>query len=343
MWHVVIAAGLVFVELAASCATAQSLPSKQQAAELLEKAENQTRLTAPGSPPFHVFAKIRYKSGAVSLDGTYEVSWAAPDRYREEFRMGTITETDVALKDKLYILRTGPFPAYSQWRVRLLTGLPDRDFPAFRSGVDKVYASQSDGENVVCLELASPRKGQTYCLSSSTGQFVSLANALKTGELTSGLIEDNFISVGASRYPGHMLSSIGDTSLEVDVEKLESVPQFAADAFAPPSGASSNDWCVRPDVGHQQRYVFFALAQAVRMVSSDLANVRAFYAQVAPDGHIEQLAALDDDGAAKVIPTTGFKHKQLPIRRCNGRPIRYETVFAAGSPITVPKMVVPHQ
>ena len=37
------------------------------------------------------------------LDGSYEVLWAAPDRYRLELRLGSVGETDVVLGNEKYV------------------------------------------------------------------------------------------------------------------------------------------------------------------------------------------------------------------------------------------------
>ncbi|MGH9683480.1 MAG: hypothetical protein ACRD4S_07705 [Candidatus Acidiferrales bacterium] len=319
----VAAAGFSFLA-AMPLATAQSLPSKKDASDLLIKAENHKRLTEPGRPPFHFVAKIHYKSGADSLDGTYEVFWAAPDRFREEFRLGSISETEVALEDKIYIHRTIPVVTYPQWRLRMLTGLPNRDFTPIKPRVSKVYASRGGAENLTCLELAAPMKGNTYCLSSLTGELVS--EDYNLAKIGTRLIEDSFIDIGTARYPGHTLSTIGNETLEVHVEELASVPRFNSYVFVPPVGASSHDWCVRPDVKKRQgEFPDWLLYSG--LLAPESANMAGSYVQVAPDGHIEELATLYRDGTARAVSPLSVSHDRLAIYACNGRPIEYEAVF----------------
>ena len=75
-------------------ALAQSLPDKNEVREWIKKAQEASDLRSPGAP-YHLVAKIRYAIGDKTMDGTYEILWVAADRYRVEFRMGDIGETDL--------------------------------------------------------------------------------------------------------------------------------------------------------------------------------------------------------------------------------------------------------
>jgi len=186
----------------------QSLPSKKDAVDLIKKVETQTRLTAAGRSPFRLVAKLRWTSGANSSDGTYEVLWAAPGRFREEFRLGPINETDVALGDKLYILRSNGVVTYPLWRVRMLSGLPDMvEVASPQIQISKIYRSAIAGENLVCFEFAEPSKGRTECLDSVSGLLASVDHNARHGGNAFGLVEDRFISLGAVNYPASKLTS----------------------------------------------------------------------------------------------------------------------------------------
>jgi hypothetical protein len=311
----------------------QSLPSKKEAVDLLEKAEEQTRLTVPRRSPFHLAAKLHYTSAANSSDGTYDVLWAAPGRFREEFRLGPISETDVALDDKLYILRNNISFTYPQWKVRMLTGLPDRNEVAPAPiHVAKIYASGGAGGNLACFVLGEPMKGRTECLDSVAGQLVSVDQSAKHGKFTIGLIQDRFISLGPVNYPGHMLSTMGDESLEVSVEKLEPVTRFADEALVPPDGASSRDWCAKPEVTKQLDPSTYARLLVGSLLPQKPKGFRTYYLQVASDGRIEMVTEMYSDGTVKRADKGDLVHERFPIHSCGGRPIESETFFG-GFPI----------
>src|ERR1700734_3603182 len=82
---------------------AQSLPSKKEATEWVRKAREASDLQSPDAPPYHLVAKIRYTINDKTMEGTYEILWAAPDQYRVDFRVGDIGETDLVLGDKKYV------------------------------------------------------------------------------------------------------------------------------------------------------------------------------------------------------------------------------------------------
>ena len=309
----------------------QSLPSKKEAVDLLKKVEIQTRLTAPGRSPFRLVAKLRWTSGANSSDGTYEVLWAAPGRFREEFRLGSINETDVALDDKLYILRNNSVVTYPQWRVRMLTGLPDMvDVVSTQIQVSKIYRSAVAGENLVCFEFAEPSKGRTECLDSVSDLLVSVDHNARHGGNALGLVEDRFISLGAVNYPGHMLSTVEDESLEVHIEKLEPVTRFADDVFVPPDSASSRDWCAKPEVAKQPDPSSISRL-LMGLLSQKSKGFRGYYVQVASNGRVEKMAALYSDGTATEVDKEDVGRENFPIHSCGGKPIEYETVFGSFS------------
>lgn len=306
----------------------QSLPSKKEAVELLTRADEQMWLTVPGRSPFHFAAKLHYTVGTNSSDGVYEVFWAAPGRFREEFRLGPIGETDVALDDRLYILRSNSVLTYPQWRVRMLTRLPaTNEVAPAPLQVTKIYASGGAGGNLVCFDFAEPSKGRTECLDSRMGRLVSVEHNAKHGKTTIGLVEDRFMSLGPINFPGHMLSTIDDESLEVSVEKFESVTHFADEVFVPPAGASSRDWCAKPEVAKQLDPDLFPRLLSGGLFSPEPKGFRGYYFQVGSDGSVERFAEIYSDGTARRTTRGDPSLGRFPIHSCGGKPIEYETFF----------------
>src|SRR5277367_3639751 len=75
----------------------QPIPSKKEMSEMIHEAESHRYLTTKDAAPFHLLADFRYTYGSVTKTGTYELLWSAPERFREEFRLGDdIGETDLA-------------------------------------------------------------------------------------------------------------------------------------------------------------------------------------------------------------------------------------------------------
>lgn len=84
---------------------AQTLPTKQEAEDLLQKAAEAADLWTSDAPPFHLFASVHYELAGQPSDGTYDLLWVSPDRYREHFTMRTANEVQIAAGNKLYISR----------------------------------------------------------------------------------------------------------------------------------------------------------------------------------------------------------------------------------------------
>ena len=308
-------------------AATQSLPSKAEAIPILEKAGEQMRLAEPGHPPFHLLAKLLYTLDGKSSDGTYEVLWASPDRFRDEFRLGPIGETDIALGDKLYILRNSPASTYHEFRVRGLMGLPENNGTIQPFKIAKVYADGAD-DKVVCFGFPEPSKGLTECVDQATGQLVSVNVQSKEGRTnTTSLLPERFMSFGAVNYPWHILSTLAKETFEISVEKLDPVASFAAQTFIPPAGASSRDWCPKPEVPKEMDSRL-----ATRLFLGDYApsprpeGFRGYYFLIAPDGRIEKDADMYSDGTTKKAAAQ-LSLERFPVHLCGGKPIEYETVF----------------
>src|SRR5580698_9952433 len=134
---------------------AQTLPSKKNMAALVQAAKSQRTLMAPGSPPFHLIANIRYTEGTQTASGKYEMLWADPAHFRQEFRIGDISESDVANGDMLYVLRNTPYERYSVWRVKALMNQP-RALPANMTPEKIVVNNVTKVGNLICGDISDP-------------------------------------------------------------------------------------------------------------------------------------------------------------------------------------------
>ena len=180
MRGVLIAAALSCV-LGAPIARGQSLPTKKEAQKLIEQTVARMNLMAAGHSPFHLVADAHFEIGGNSFDGTYELLWTAPDRYREEFRMGAIGETDVALGDKIYILRTTPTLSYPLERIRYYVGMPvtpKLDPPRI---LLSVRPESVDGKSRFCVRTGSGGYVEQFCFDATSRDIVSLTTGPEKG------------------------------------------------------------------------------------------------------------------------------------------------------------------
>ena len=172
MCRVLIAPVALLCALIAQLGYAQSLPTKKESAELIEKTVARMKLDAPGCPPFHLVADVHYTIGTKSFDGTYELLWASPDRYREEFRMGEVGETDVALVEKIYILRTPPTPSYPLDRIRVYVDMPVPPQLSSPRHVREIYLDTLSGQSQFCVRTDADGYHEQFCFDSATREIV---------------------------------------------------------------------------------------------------------------------------------------------------------------------------
>ena len=327
--------------------TAPPLPSKNDAAAILQKAEEQTRINSAGRPPFRLIAKLHYTSGKTTMDGAYEVLWQAPDRFREEFALGPFSESDVAVPGKLYVRRNTPLPALALWRLRMLTSLPTLHADVPLAQIAKVLHQKNSAGSVWCFELAPPFAPDKECVDALTGGLISVSR-----KGPGALAEDHFVAVGSSNYATHMLSTIGNDSIEVNVDRLEPVDGFADGIFSPPNNATYSDWCpnpsATPDDGQELRILtamVFSVPGFTPLRERDMTgyylgpefpprtrDLTGYYLKVGTDGAIELAAEMHPDGTARRIELVGASNVRLPVHSCAGTPIEYETVM--GGPIS---------
>lgn len=312
-------------------AKAQALPSKKEAAQILNAAANRSGLTSPGAPAFHLLAEIHYKFATTTYDGTYELYWAAQDRYREEFRLGPINSDYVALHDKLYVARAIPALTYPQWRVRLLSGLPGHAEGTADLHVSKVYAQQIGSENVICANLDVPRIGEVNCYSPATKDLVFEGGKSSAQDLSETVVVDSFTSFGPARVPRRRLSTIGtEESLEFVITTLDSLSAGDEALLVPPGPAFVWDWCTDPKLGvfPNNNFIMWLTVDRHPARHGETDPV-GYYVHVRSDGSIEMLRALYQDGSIKPVTETYVLKDRLPIETCEGKPVEYEMIYPA--------------
>lgn len=296
---------------------------------MLAKAEQRLRPTKDSSVPYHYVAQLHYSLGDFSADGSYEILWAAPTRFRQELRLGKMSESEVVLGDKLYVRRNTPSAAYFVERLWSLVGLPTRR-GAVPTGVRpekirKVYAGKYGSEDVTCMESTGLAKGRTFCIDSAKGFLVSETYRSTRSDLKLSSTFDNFFDFGNRAFPGHVLSKVGSERLEVRVQRMNPVLNFADATFSVPDRSARFTWCA-PMKEKRSRNTVDPTHLSQLLIPPGASGFHAFYFEVAPDGRAERIIELHPDGSAQRLAVKGLNTHQFPTRTCNERPVEYETV-----------------
>jgi hypothetical protein len=329
---VTIAAATVLASLPA---TAQKLPDKNVVKEWVANAEQSSELSSYTGAPYHFVAHFHYTFADKSVDGIYEVLWAAPDRFRVEFRAGNVGETDVVLGDKKYVLRNTPTMSYAMWSV---SGLLQRAnairVPAEHTApsTHNITATGDGASRQICAEIGpATLLVHQMCFDAATFAIVSDRTHSKKGaHIAGGSIEidrTDFMQLDGTRIPRHVVRQWGPETIDATVEKWERVDTIADDLLTPPEKSVPWDWCASPIVDTSNMPAP-TLAPQIDLshawTGAAVIHYFAFYRVVDASGNIEQSTALlgSPDSPAAAAALKGRAARYF----CNGKPIRYESV-----------------
>lgn len=315
----------------ATTARAQSLPTLDEATALLKKTIDATKLNAPGVPPFHLVAKIRYTLDDKTTDGTYEILYAAPDRYRVELRLGAIGETDIALGDKHYTLRTTPTMSLPFWSFGTFMWQPGHLYLGSEPKAKRVYTSTVGAEVRTCVDAEGDKDVTKHiCFDPANNAVVSIHVTAQPPKGTpKGVAFENdlndFVDLGPIRYPRHLVRTFITETIEATVETSTPVGAFADSVFAPPDKAEVRDWCASPVHEGQAK-----LPAPTHPTDSWLRmqNLVAYYFLVGIDGRVKKKVLLHSSGDAGLdtLSSLPFENGKPSVHTCSGKPIEYETV-----------------
>jgi hypothetical protein len=314
---------------------AQALPTKKEAALLLQQAAQATNLSTSDTPPFHLVAVVHYEIGGESADGKYELLSASPDRFREDFRVGSIAETDVALGDKLYIMRNTPTMTLPLWSVRKSIVSSKYFISGLEPKVKRVY-SAPDGKNQACVDSSTQFVRRQTCFDLATHKAVSFnANAMSSDSVSMSPVRElknlsvielgDFVDMSAKRYPLRIHRQEMDEKIDLKIEKLEQVKSFGDGVFTLTPGANELEWCSKPET----KGAIDKPHTVPRVTMEAPGNRFAYYVLVGSDGRVEKWAPLRSGGSfLDDWMKDWLKDARFPVSVCGGKSIEYETVVS---------------
>ena len=315
--------------LHATDARAQGVPSKKEMSEIIYLQLRHRSLISKGAPPFHMVANIRYVFGGTTKTGSYELYWAAPDRFREEFHLEKLNETDIAVDGKRYIVRDTKFMTYHLWWIRSLLELPSKPLWALPEEKHSIRSIKPMDTNQLAVKLNYNSGEITVGVNAADNKIISEEVIMGESKPKPTTLTDDYVDFGPARYPKHVLRTWSQETFEIIVSKLEPANSFADDIFAIPRDAAANDWCADPAVSNAPfSFSKFTDVTGLSFPDENIWNVPVDRI-VAPNGHIEKKAYLLPSGAAKEIEPAGKSKGQstfFGIVKCSGKPVEYEYV-----------------
>jgi hypothetical protein len=329
MRHVFIGMAVFFF---ASTVHSQPPPSDADATTLLHKVIDATDLRASSVPPFHLLASLHFESDGTGTDGKYEILWGAPDRYRVNFVLGDIGETDIVLGDKIFISRSTPILTFQKWLIERFLWSPG--FQLENRTATRVSSTQVDGMVQTCMDAGSDKYARRQvCLDPATNNLMSAtvgANPVK-GNGKFQLELSDFVSLGTLRYPKHIRLQNNIWSTTVQVEKLTEAVEFDPNVFIPQANAISRDWCPDPDSKHQAPISAPSKSSAPHPFP-ETNGYSAWYILVGTDGLVKKSVLLHSSSSTMARSIGGSIGGSIAgawhlIHSCRGKPIEYETVL----------------
>jgi len=305
---------------------AQSLPSKEEATSLLQQAFQEIKLQEAGTPPYHLVARVHIEMEGTFRDGMYEVLWAAPDRFRENFKIEALAETDLGLGDKLYVFRTTPLVMFPFYAVRQFLSSPIPTRLIAHPEAKRISLEEIAGERRTCIytheDVYVSASVERVCLSTATNE-VALIEVAPGGSSDSYRLKlEDFENIGTKRYPRHMYQEKFGEILDVKIDTIEAA-KFGDSIFTPPSGSEPRDWCPNPILQKTAKQIIsFRFPKPNRFP--------AYYIFVGTDGQAKNAKLFwEPDAKLKQQFNLWLQETKFPILMCGDKPVEYDTVVSS--------------
>jgi hypothetical protein len=325
---------IVWVICAAGVAAFPALPNLRagdqtsDAEAILNKAWDLVDISAAGSGPFLLKAKVRLTEGGKSADGVFAMAWAAPDRFRRVVGFPDYKETDVARGENYYSKRTTDGVPLMIWKLgELMDSLGARERMPAGEKVKRAVTQTVGGKEATCVSVGPGKGDLRICVNAATSEVISIEKGLDgPPEREERLEYSDYQEIGAKKYPRHFVySAWSKRSITVTIDTLAAVREFAADEFSPPAGSQISRICngteqmtgtaIVPMFGNSKPVGFYQQDFYIYFVINPLGAVRS--AQI----------EYNSDSKTDTEILNMYVGGRFPVKTCDGRPIGYQTLY----------------
>ena len=297
---------------------------------ILAKAADLVDLRGTDAVPFLLKARVRLSEGPKSVDGVFAMSWAAPDRYRRVIGFPDYQETDVARGENYYSKRNTDGVPLMVWQLgKLMDSLELRKTEQPGWKIKRVENESVGGKAAACMWMGPGKGDVKICVDAATHEIASMETGLDGAVQTQTRYEyADYQQFGVKKYPRRVTASGWDKrTIEVTVEKMLPVREFAADEFAPPAGAVISKLCNGAEElkGHPEPLSGARIPVGFDDLDMDI------YIEISPIGAVRsaQIVYSSDPKSDKEI-LNWFLGTNFPVMTCDGRPIGYQTLYHFG-------------
>ena len=232
--------------VAPSLLGASNKSEQQQAIQRVEKAVAKTNLfELPSFEMKAVLQVVDYK-GRLIEEGSYELMWNGPDRWREEIGFPDYHEVQIGGKGTIWVQRSLDFIPFGVHELRRALGFGSNEATALvqtpiRSGdtVKHVRQRKEHGEKLTCFEIEGQEKfPHVTCVNDTTETIV---------RDPSWNLDENLQPVGEKVFPRSLSAlRLGKTIAKVNIGEIKTPVQFPPSAFTPSAGFASRPGCMNP-------------------------------------------------------------------------------------------------
>lgn len=244
------------------------LPSSREFKKMIESASEASQLDKWKNGPFHLVAKVHYSLGASTVDGMYEILWAAKDQLKVNLKLGDSAEVYVLSAGKAYHWRTSLAVFLPKMTLDAIVQAPLSIWNTEGFAVRSVHPSSSAGQNLICAEVGDSLISGDVCADATTREIVSASLAPKPHK-QSGLVLGSYFHLESpnnsylhaegssltlaggvpnapSWFPARIERKVFDERVIVEITRFDAVKSFAESVFTPPRNATVYDWCAEP-------------------------------------------------------------------------------------------------
>lgn len=330
-------------------ASSQQLPTNEEAWKWVATGSGRADIGRGWPKSYSFLAQVRYELDGKTSQGTFEIRWAAEDRFRLDLKLGEVLAAEMALADRYYFVRSKPneanLPAIERFLIADLVFHPLKELIASGGKVSRVWLQTGVEGNQICVEMSGDeRYAKEECFDAKTQKIVSARiqdmSKFASDPTATVLEETDFIDVGKLRYPKKMKMQFLAGNAQIEVEKFEETEEFDENTFVPPQGAVSREWCSKPQItmaekpgmpAAQMGSTGKAIPEMVppifrgpRAEDHVFSNYR--YILVGPDGAAEIATPLMSIVNGRPGRPVFLRGETYPVHSCNGKGIEYEMI-----------------
>lgn len=297
-----------------------------EADALIEKALALSDVRAPGSPPFELRGTISIPTDkGATAEGTYVLTWATPDQWREEIHFSNYSRVRVGGKSQYWQVRSIDYellPIYDFWTAfNFADALRDALQVAPGEAKFAIKKRKVDGNSAQC----AGRGDEQFCFDAGGGFLEREEKALV------GIDQvrfSSFTSFGGKLFPGTIqLQARGGPNVQFRLGSILPLGKVDSGMFSPPSDSIA--WANCTGAGRRKLVHDQAPYYPDGLRRSGVSGSVSVYAVIGTDGVLHNMRVLKASNEGFVPSALGaFSGWRYAPETCSGTPQQAETVVS---------------